>query len=36
MKAEVRQEMRQLKKLERQLKEQNEKATAVKPTSGNE
>ena len=33
MKSEVRQEMRQLKKLERQLKEQNEKATAVKPTS---
>lgn len=33
MKAEVRQEMRQLKRLERQLKEQNEKTTAVKPTS---
>ena len=33
MKAEVRQEMRQLKKLKQELKEQNEKATAVKPTS---
>ena len=36
MKAEVRQEMRQLKKLERQLKEQNEKATTSKSASGNE
>lgn len=33
MKAEVRQEMRQLKRLERQLKEQNEKATVTKPAS---
>jgi uncharacterized membrane protein (DUF106 family) len=33
MKAEVRQEIRQLKKLKQELKEQNEKATAVKPTS---
>ena len=31
MKAEVRHEMRQLKKLEKQLKEQNEKATATQP-----
>jgi uncharacterized membrane protein (DUF106 family) len=36
MKAEVRQEMRQLKRLEKQLKEQNEKAVTVKPASGNE
>ena len=33
MKAEVRQEMQQLKRLERQLKEQNEKATTAKPSS---
>ena len=33
MKAEVRHEMRQLKKLEKQLKEQNEKATSAKPAS---
>jgi len=33
MKAEVRQEMRQLKRLEKQLKEQNEKAVTVKPAS---
>lgn len=33
MKAEVRQEMRQLKKLERQLKEQYEKVTVTKPAS---
>jgi uncharacterized membrane protein (DUF106 family) len=33
MKAEVRQEMRQLKRLERQLKEQHEKATVTKPAS---
>jgi uncharacterized membrane protein (DUF106 family) len=33
MKAEVRYELRQLKKLKEQLKEQNEKAAVVKPTS---
>ena len=33
MKAEVRQEMRQLKKLREQFKEQNEKAVVVKPTT---
>ena len=32
MKADVRYELRQLKKLEKQLKEQNEKATVTKPT----
>ena len=34
MKSEVRHEIRQLKKLREQLKEQNEKAAVVKPTSG--
>lgn len=33
MKAEVRHELRQLKKLEKQLKDQNEKATVTKPAS---
>lgn len=33
MKSEVRHEIRQLKKLREQLKEQNEKAIVVKPTS---
>ena len=34
MKSDVRHEIRQLKKLREQLKEQNEKAAVVKPTSG--
>jgi len=34
MKSEVRQEMRQLRKLKEQLKEQNEKAIADRRTSG--
>jgi hypothetical protein len=33
MKSEVRHEMRQLKKLEQKLKEQNEKAVTTKPSS---
>jgi uncharacterized membrane protein (DUF106 family) len=33
MKAEVRYEVRQLKKLRQEIKEQNEKAAATKPTS---
>jgi len=36
MKAEVRHEMRQLKKLEKQLKEQNEKAIADKPAANSD
>jgi hypothetical protein len=33
MKSEVRHELRQLKKLERQMKEQNEKVFSAKPSS---
>ena len=36
MKADVRHEIRQLKKLKEQLKEQNEKAVVTKPTSSSD